>query len=67
MTETQVMPQASAYDAVALDAHSISAWLGQHKVLDRVSLSMPARMVTALMFNEPIDPRTADYVNGRFG
>jgi len=49
MTETQVMPQASAYDAVALDAHSISAWFGQHKVLDRVSLSMPARMVTALI------------------
>ena len=67
MTETLVMPQTSAYDAVALEASSISAWFGQHKVLDRVSLSMPARMVTALMFNEPIDPRTADYVNGRFG
>jgi len=22
---------------------------------------------TDQMFNEPIDPRTADYVNGRFG
>ena len=53
-----------AQDFVSQD---VSAWFGDHKVLDRVSLSMPARMVTALMFNEPIDPRTADYVNGRFG
>jgi phosphate transport system ATP-binding protein len=49
MTETLVMPQVSAYDAVALEASSISAWFGEHKVLDRVSLSMPARMVTALI------------------
>jgi phosphate transport system ATP-binding protein len=49
MTETAMLPKISAYDAVALEAHSISAWFGDHKVLDRVSLTMPARMVTALI------------------
>jgi len=49
MTETLIMPPVSSYDAVALDAQSISAWFGEHKVLDRVSLSMPAKMVTALI------------------
>ncbi|MFI7209877.1 phosphate ABC transporter ATP-binding protein PstB [Micromonospora maritima] len=33
----------------ALDARSISAWFGDHKVLDRVSLAMPAGQVTALI------------------
>ncbi|WP_433530887.1 phosphate ABC transporter ATP-binding protein PstB [Micromonospora sp. CA-263727] len=33
----------------ALDARSISAWFGDHKVLDRVSLTMPAGQVTALI------------------
>ncbi|GIG61221.1 phosphate import ATP-binding protein PstB [Longispora fulva] len=32
-----------------LDARSISAWFGDHKVLDRVSLTMPAGQVTALI------------------
>jgi phosphate transport system ATP-binding protein len=32
-----------------LDAHSISAWFGDRKVLDRVSLTMPAGQVTALI------------------
>ncbi|MGN9911053.1 phosphate ABC transporter ATP-binding protein [Phytohabitans sp. LJ34] len=32
-----------------LDAKSISAWFGDHKVLDRVSLTMPAGRVTALI------------------
>jgi phosphate transport system ATP-binding protein len=32
-----------------LDARSISAWFGDHKVLDRVSLLMPAGQVTALI------------------
>jgi phosphate transport system ATP-binding protein len=32
-----------------LDARAISAWFGDHKVLDRVSLSMPAGQVTALI------------------
>ena len=49
MTQTEVMPAVSEFDAVALEAHSISAWFGDHKVLDRVSLSMPSRMVTALI------------------
>ncbi|MDQ7903024.1 phosphate ABC transporter ATP-binding protein [Phytohabitans sp. ZYX-F-186] len=33
----------------SLDARSISAWFGDHKVLDRVSLTMPAGKVTALI------------------
>jgi phosphate transport system ATP-binding protein len=32
-----------------LDAREISAWFGDHKVLDRVSLTMPAGRVTALI------------------
>ncbi|MDT9691478.1 phosphate ABC transporter ATP-binding protein [Streptomyces sp. P9(2023)] len=32
-----------------LDARSISAWFGTHKVLNRVSLTMPAGRVTALI------------------
>jgi phosphate transport system ATP-binding protein len=32
-----------------LDARSVSAWFGNHKVLDRVSLAMPATQVTALI------------------
>ncbi|GGL10513.1 phosphate transport system ATP-binding protein [Curtobacterium luteum] len=32
-----------------LDARSVSAWFGDHKVLDRVSLTMPAGEVTALI------------------
>ncbi|MYV55102.1 phosphate ABC transporter ATP-binding protein [Streptomyces sp. SID3212] len=32
-----------------LEAAGISAWFGDHKVLDRVSLTMPAREVTALI------------------
>ena len=33
----------------ALVAHDISAWFGDHQVLDRVSLAMEARQVTALI------------------
>lgn len=33
----------------SLAAHDISAWFGNHKVLDRVSLNMPAQQVTALI------------------
>jgi phosphate transport system ATP-binding protein len=36
-------------DAASLEARSISAWFGDHKVLDRVSLEMPAGTVTALI------------------
>ncbi len=32
-----------------LEARSISAWFGDHKVLDRVSLDMPAGQITALI------------------
>lgn len=32
-----------------LEAHAITAWFGEHKVLDRVSLSMPPGRVTALI------------------
>ena len=32
-----------------LDARAVSAWFGQHKVLDRVSLTMRAGQVTALI------------------
>ncbi|MEU0951188.1 phosphate ABC transporter ATP-binding protein [Streptomyces niveus] len=32
-----------------MDARRISAWFGDHKVLDRVSLTMPAGQVTALI------------------
>ncbi|MFD4698582.1 phosphate ABC transporter ATP-binding protein [Streptomyces niveus] len=35
--------------AAELDARRISAWFGDHKVLDRVSLTMPAGQVTALI------------------
>ncbi|MFJ6868320.1 phosphate ABC transporter ATP-binding protein [Streptomyces termitum] len=35
--------------AGALDAEAVSAWFGDRKVLDRVSLAMPAREVTALI------------------
>jgi phosphate transport system ATP-binding protein len=35
--------------AASLDAREISAWFADHKVLDRVSLSMPAQRVTALI------------------
>ncbi len=35
--------------AASLEARDVSAWFGTNKVLDRVSLSMPARTVTALI------------------
>ncbi|MFD4372325.1 phosphate ABC transporter ATP-binding protein [Streptomyces sp. NPDC058486] len=35
--------------AGALDAEAVSAWFGDRKVLDRVSLAMPAHEVTALI------------------
>ncbi|MDT0347270.1 phosphate ABC transporter ATP-binding protein [Streptomyces litchfieldiae] len=33
----------------SLEARDVSAWFGDHKVLDRVSLTMPAQQVTALI------------------
>ncbi|MGW1727733.1 phosphate ABC transporter ATP-binding protein [Streptomyces sp. NPDC002306] len=38
-----------ASDPATLEADSISAWFGDHKVLEHVSLTMPARRVTALI------------------
>nr|WP_120321876.1 phosphate ABC transporter ATP-binding protein [Catellatospora citrea] len=36
-------------DAAPLEARAVSAWFGERKVLDRVSLHMPAGSVTALI------------------
>ncbi len=57
ITATQVLlepvaprpPAPPSEDAAALDAHAISAWFGDRKVLDRVSLHMPGGSVTALI------------------
>ena len=40
---------AAAAGLAGLQAHNISAWFGDHKVLDRVSLDMPAGEITALI------------------
>jgi phosphate transport system ATP-binding protein len=40
---------APASQASTLEARDISAWFGDHQVLDRVSLTMEARQVTALI------------------
>ncbi|GIF51166.1 phosphate ABC transporter ATP-binding protein (PhoT family) [Asanoa ferruginea] len=44
-TQTRIAPPLGG----TLDARAISAWFGDHKVLDRVSLEMPAGKVTALI------------------
>jgi phosphate transport system ATP-binding protein len=46
---TITMPAAPAVAAHALTASGVSAWFGRRKVLDRVSLEMPAGQVTALI------------------
>ncbi|WP_428982894.1 phosphate ABC transporter ATP-binding protein [Phytohabitans maris] len=46
---TAPVPRPAAHGLASLDARSISAWFGDHKVLDRVSLTMPAGKVTALI------------------
>ncbi|MBC7372410.1 MAG: phosphate ABC transporter ATP-binding protein, partial [Frankiales bacterium] len=54
-TPTVVVPTAvdhhreSAAGLAGLEARAVSAWFGEHKVLDRVSLSMPPGQVTALI------------------
>src|SRR5215469_6990014 len=45
-TETREMP---AVPPLGLSARNISAWFGDHKVLERVSLEMEPRTVTALI------------------
>ncbi|HVY08626.1 MAG TPA: phosphate ABC transporter ATP-binding protein [Mycobacteriales bacterium] len=42
-------PAKTAIHGARLDAHNVSAWFGNNKVLDRVSLSMPPATVTALI------------------
>ncbi|MFB7306248.1 phosphate ABC transporter ATP-binding protein [Streptomyces sp. NPDC056192] len=49
-TDTLVRPRAVPGQGPAtLRADAVSAWFADHKVLDRVSLTMPARQVTALI------------------
>ncbi|PYY46640.1 phosphate ABC transporter ATP-binding protein [Curtobacterium sp. MCBD17_023] len=45
-TPTELIPTLTP---ATLDARDVSAWFGDHKVLDRVSLTMPAGQVTALI------------------
>ncbi|MGW3149994.1 MULTISPECIES: phosphate ABC transporter ATP-binding protein [Streptomyces] len=51
MTDTAVLPvhAAPAADPATLEARDVSAWFGTHQVLSRVSLTMPAGQVTALI------------------
>ena len=42
-------PHTAQNDAASLEAENVSAWFGDHKVLERVSLHMEARRVTALI------------------
>jgi phosphate transport system ATP-binding protein len=42
-------PFRSPVSLAGIEARAISAWFGDHKVLDRVSLDMPAGQVTALI------------------
>lgn len=42
-------PPPSDKQLSVLDARNVSAWFGSHKVLERVSLTMPAGQVTALI------------------
>nr|WP_181408334.1 ATP-binding cassette domain-containing protein [Schumannella sp. 10F1B-5-1] len=42
-------PSASAAPLATLEARSITAWFGDHQVLDRVSLTMPAGQITSLI------------------
>jgi phosphate transport system ATP-binding protein len=53
MSDTTVMPAVtpppSGTDLAELRANEITAWFGDRKVLDRVSLTMPAGGVTALI------------------
>jgi phosphate transport system ATP-binding protein len=48
-TSIQDLPVQQAGQGAQLDALAVSAWFGSHKVLERVSLSMPPGVVTALI------------------
>jgi len=45
----EVAPAVPGRELTMLEARSISAWFGDHKVLDRVSLTMEAGKITALI------------------
>jgi phosphate transport system ATP-binding protein len=53
MTQTATLPPAAstppAVGPATLEARDITAWFGSHQVLDRVSLTMPASGITALI------------------
>ncbi|WP_405973763.1 phosphate ABC transporter ATP-binding protein [Streptomyces sp. NBC_00988] len=51
LTDTLLQPPLTitGQGPASLRADSVSAWFADHKVLDRVSLTMPAREVTALI------------------
>jgi phosphate transport system ATP-binding protein len=46
---TQVVPTVAPAALAEIRANDISAWFGDHKVLDRVSLTMPAGKITSLI------------------
>jgi phosphate transport system ATP-binding protein len=48
-TTTLLAPHEETENRRTLEALAVSAWFGDHKVLDRVSLTMPAGRVTALI------------------
>src|SRR5205085_10025233 len=48
-TDTVELAAATRGPLADLDAQAVSAWFGDRKVLDRVSLTMPAGQVTALI------------------
>ncbi len=49
MLDTTMLFAAAPLTQPGLEARGISAWFGDHKVLERVSLHMPANQVTALI------------------
>ena len=49
MTQTPHSPNVADRMPLGMRATEVSAWFGDHKVLDRVSLEMPAQQVTALI------------------
>nr|WP_202469179.1 phosphate ABC transporter ATP-binding protein PstB [Streptomyces sp. SID2888] len=48
-TAVPAAPDGSPVAPATLEARSVSAWFGSHQVLSRVSLTMPAGQVTALI------------------
>jgi phosphate transport system ATP-binding protein len=49
VTDTLLLPSIADTAPGTLEARGVSAWFGDHYVLDQVSLTMPARTVTALI------------------